>query len=287
MPVITVYQHGQSSGTPPMRNDHQRAKRDDVTGWSDKTARSNTRFLQSVSLDGLSGHGFAFTLTLRDCPESHDDWHKIRKAFTMRLQRSGMIRLHWVTEWQRRGVPHLHGVVYYPEHKEGDTIPLMKLGSSLPEKVISHWCQVAQQYTCAPWAQNIKPISDSLGWLQYLAKHASRGARHYQRSSASIPPGWKKTGRMWGKWGDWETGEPMKFTLSREANFAYRRLQRRYRIALARDSQNPASVVYARRMLKCNSRGLSEVRGTSGWIPERLTMTMIAFLAAQGHEIEQ
>ena len=105
MPVITVYQHGQSSGTPPMRNDHQRAKRDDVTGWSDKTARSNTRFLQSVSLDGLSGHGFAFTLTLRDCPESHDDWHKIRKAFTMRLQRSGMIRLHWVTEWQRRGVP--------------------------------------------------------------------------------------------------------------------------------------------------------------------------------------
>lgn len=276
MPIITVYQHGQTSGTPPMRNDHVRAKREEVTGWSSKTARSNTQFLQSVKLDGLTGHGFAFTLTLRDCPETHADWHKLRDSMAKRLARMGMSRLHWVTEWQRRGVPHLHGVVYFPDH-ETDHAP----------RIIEHWCQIAAPYNCAIWSQNIKPISDSLGWLQYLAKHASRGANHYQRSSESIPEGWKKTGRMWGKGGEWPTAEPMKFQLDRKGGFAYRRLIRAYRKSEARSTGKGYAIRSSRRMLKCNLRTLSEVRGTSGWIPERVTMTMLSHLAAQGHSIDQ
>lgn len=280
MPVITVYQHGQSSGTPPMRNDHVRAKRDDVMGWSDKTARSNTRFLQSVVLDSLTGHGFAFTLTLRDCPPEHSDWHRIVKAFIKRLQRMGLIRLHWVTEWQRRGVPHLHGIVYFPESADRQGIPLHA-------QIIYHWCQVAQIYVCAPWAQHINPISNSLGWLQYLAKHASRGAKHYQRSSESIPPGWKKTGRMWGKWGDWDIADPSRFYVSRQANWSYRRLVRSYRKSVSRDDGNGFAIKASRRMLKCNLRTLSEVRGTSGWVPEAVTMQLLRYLSDQGFVIEQ
>jgi hypothetical protein len=288
MPVITVYQHGQSSGTPPMRNDHPRAKRDDVMGWSDKTARSNTRFLQSVVLDGLTGHGYAFTLTLRDCPPEHSDWHRSVKAFIMRLQRMGMVRLHWVTEWQRRGVPHLHGVVYFPEASPNESpSEEMRLGMSYPERVISHWCQVAQIYTCAPWAQHINPITDSLGWLQYLAKHASRGAKHYQRSSESIPPGWKKTGRMWGKWGAWDVAEPSRFYLTRQGGWAYRRLVRSYRVAASRCDHNGFAIRASRRMLKCNLRSLSEVRGTSGWVPESVTMQLLKFLHDQGFPVDQ
>jgi len=276
MPIVTVYQHGQSSGTAPMRNDHDRAKRDIVMGWSDKTARSNTRFLQSVVLESLTGTGYAFTLTLRDCPDSHAEWHKLVKAYIMRLNRMGMVRLHWVTEWQKRGVPHLHGVVYFPP----------EAGVS-GQHIIDHWCTVAFQYTAAFWAQNVKPISNSLGWLQYLAKHAARGAKHYQRSSESIPPGWIKTGRMWGKWGDWDIAEPMKFHINRQANFYYRRLVRSYRIAAARSEGNPKSIRFARRMLKCNFRPLSEVRGTSGWVPEPVTLQLIHHLADQGFEVEQ
>tara|TARA_B100000513_G_C11887068_1_gene181117 strand:- start:38 stop:817 length:780 start_codon:yes stop_codon:yes gene_type:complete len=258
-----------------MRNDHVRAKRDDVNGWSAKTARSNTRFLQSVTLSELSGHGYAFTLTLKDCPESHESWHKLRKAFLMRIQRMGVIRVHWVTEWQRRGVPHLHGVVYFPDADQ-----------SIPPKIISNWLKVAESYNPARWAQHIAAISDSLGWLQYLAKHAARGANHYQRSSDGIPEGWKKTGRIWGKGGDWPIRDPIKFELSREGNFAYRRIIRSYRIAEARSTDRPSTVKYARRMLKCNLQSLSEVRGTSGWIPERVTMSIIHWLASEGHTIE-
>lgn len=274
MPVVTVYQHGQCSGTAPMRNDHVRAKREDVTGWTAKSARSNTRFLQSVSLDSLTGAGFAFTLTIRDCPENHDAWQKLRKAYTMRLQRAGMIRLHWVTEWQRRGVPHLHGVVYFPE-----TI------SNPVAAIEGNWLDLASKYTAAPWSQNSKPITDSLGWLQYLAKHAARGAGHYQRSSENRPASWNKTGRIWGKWGEWDTREPLRFDLEKSGNFAYRRLIRGYRRAAARDTGNGLTIRSARRMLKCNNRSLSEVRGTSGWIPEGLTLAMLSHVAAQGHSV--
>lgn len=275
MPVITVYQHGQTSGTPPMRNDHVRAKREEITGWTTKSARSNTRFLQSVTLESLKESGFAFTLTIRDCPLTHEDWHKLRDAYAKRLARMGMIRLHWVTEWQKRGVPHLHGVAYFPAAE-----------INYPARIISHWCQIAHKYTAAVWSQNCKHITDSLGWLQYLAKHASRGAAHYQRSAENIPSGWTKTGRIWGKWGDWDVREPLRFELDRSGNFAYRRLIRGYRKAIARSTDNGMTIRAARRMLKSNNRAISEVRGTSGWIPETVTLGMLAHLASQGHRVE-
>jgi len=255
-----------------------RAKRDEVSGWSSKTARSNTRFLQSVKLDSLSGVGVAFTLTLKNCPENADDWHKLRRAFSMRLQRAGMSRLHWVTEWQRRGVPHLHGVAYFPPDRSPEAYCNLILG---------HWLQIAERYVCAIWGQNAKPITNSLGWLQYLAKHASRGAGHYQRSSESIPDGWKKkTGRMWGKWGEWDTGDPSKFEVNMTAFHAYRRRFRAYRISEARSSCDWRSLKYARRCLKSNLASLSRVRGTSGWIPEEAHMAMVHWLAAAGYTVE-
>ena len=51
-----------------------------------------------VPLLGLSG-----SLTLRDCPPSHDDWKTLREALFFRLRRKGLYRLHWLTEWQKRG----------------------------------------------------------------------------------------------------------------------------------------------------------------------------------------
>ena len=97
MPIVTVYRHGATAGVPPMKNDHLRALRGEVGGWSEGATRRNTRFLYSIREDLLTGAGMAITLTLRTCPESAQAWHRIRRAWEMRMVRAGMTRLHWVT----------------------------------------------------------------------------------------------------------------------------------------------------------------------------------------------
>jgi hypothetical protein len=278
MPVTKLYPHGSTTGTAPMKNTHERARRSDVQGWTPKSARSNTAFLRSVTLDKLWGYGFAFTLTLKTCPETHQHWQKIRENYTKRLQRKGLIRLHWVTEWQRRGVPHLHGFAYFEDHMVGRSA------------LLEDWIKLANCYGAERWSQNVKSISDSLGWLKYLAKHASRGASHYQRSAENIPKGWEKTGRIWGKSGDWPTEEPLEFELDREANFKYRRLIRSYRISEARTPVRGKimtnSITYARRMLKNSNPTRSEVQGLSTWIPISTNLKFMSLLKSQGYNVE-
>jgi hypothetical protein len=76
-----------------------RGKRDTVTGWTDRSTRSNMRFLYSVDERYLDGYGFALSVTVKEALATSDDWHKARRAFLMRFIRMGMIRGHWFTEW--------------------------------------------------------------------------------------------------------------------------------------------------------------------------------------------
>lgn len=153
--------------------------RGDVQGWSEGATRRNTEFLMSVRTDQLTGAGVALTLTLRDCPPTADDWHKLRRAWEKRMVRAGMVRLHWVTEWQRRGVPHLHCAIWFPDAY--DTIT--------PTRA---WVEVASAYGAGLRGQHARIIDGPVGWFQYLAKHAARGVKHYQRTADSIPEGWQK-----------------------------------------------------------------------------------------------
>lgn len=283
MAIISVYQHGVRMGTPG-RNLNP-PKRGKVGGWSSQSARRNTTFLQSVVIDELTGLGFAFTLTVKTCPPTHDDWHKLRRAYFMRLQRAGAIRIHWVTEWQRRGVPHLHGVVYFPDP-----------GDSTSEYIRQHkavrdsWVPIARTYGALEYGQHVKPIADTLGWLRYMAKHVARGVWHYQRSPENIPAEWKqKTGRVWGHWGEWPTRDAMKFEVPREDGFRYRRLIRSWAIAEARSDKyvNGRNIRASRSMLKCNLRELSEVRGVGQWCPLDVALELIGFLASTGAEVDQ
>lgn len=93
--------------------------------------------------------------------------------------RAGMVRLHWVTEWQRRGVPHLHCAIWFPDAY--DTIT--------PTRA---WVEVASAYGAGLRGQHARIIDGPVGWFQYLAKHAARGVKHYQRTADSIPEGWQK-----------------------------------------------------------------------------------------------
>lgn len=283
MPTVKLYHQGSTGGVPPTKNNHDRTIRGEVEGWSASSTRSNTRFLYSVEHEKLHGVGFAITLTLRDCPESHELWHKLRRAFLMRLTRMGLIRCHWLTEWQRRGVPHLHAAVWFepdPAFEQHMQEAYFRF------QIISAWLELtASKYGSGWYSQHVKEISDSLGWTKYLSKHASRGVSNYQRNPEQIPQGWKKTGRMWGKTGEWPVGEPIAFDMSMEAFWAYRRIIRGYRKADARSSGNRFRIRSARRMLNCYNPKLSAVRGVSEWIDETINMRVMRHLQRSGYEI--
>jgi hypothetical protein len=276
---------------------HERAKRTAVVGWSKEAVRRHTKWLYSVKADDLDGQGIAATLTLRDCPEDSAAFHALRRAWIRRVERMGATRIHWVIEWQRRGVPHMHIAVYSDPHRS--TYSRTAFGESsrtaeLPRGInagdlIKHWIAVAEPYGVDAAAQDVKAITGAVGWLQYLSKHAARGAAHYQRSGK--PAGWEKTGRLWGHIGAWPVEEPLKFQVPQEAFFRYRRLVRSWRLADARSESDPVTrarrISSARGMLRCNDRPLSEVRGISEWIAQDQLISFLGLLASDGYDVRQ
>lgn len=260
-----------------MLNSHPRARRGNVEGWSDGATRRNTAFLRSIREDRLTGAGVALTLTLRTCPPTADDWHRLRRAWEMRMRRAGMLRLHWVTEWQRRGVPHLHGAIWFPNSY--DTIT-----------PVDAWCDLAERYGAGRRGQHARVIDGPIGWFQYLSKHAARGVKHYQRNAENIPEGWQaRTGRVWGKSGDWPIREAVRINLQDQHGdggwFAFRRLVRSWRVAEARAADDAYRLRSARSMLRCEDQSLSRVRGVSEWIPQEVQDGLLANLSVRGYSV--
>ena len=283
MRTLRVYRHGITVSTPPGYAPHKRALRDTVQGWSSGATRRNVAFLRSVDetrLDAPDTVGLAFTLTVKDCPPTARDWHALRRAFIERLRRRGLVRLHWVTEWQRRGVPHLHGCLWVPSAGPHFT------HTSLP--MLADWLALAAPFWAGAKGQHIAPITDAVGWLQYLAKHAARGVSHYQRAAENIPPGWQQsTGRVWGHVGEWPLTPPGDIHLTDAEYFALRRMVRAWRVADARSRPAPRgrAIVSARRMLSHHDRTLCELRGVSEWIPEHQAVALyqLARVACAGN----
>lgn len=260
---------------------HERAKRGTVQGWTRESVRRHTKWLYSINIEHLNGHGYALTATLRDCPESSDAFHRLRRNFFDRAARRmpAFVRLHWVIEWQRRGVPHMHMALYFDR----------ELTAAEKFRLVHHWVSLCEPYGATHSAQYLLPISGPSGWLQYLSKHAARGAAHYQRSGK--PSGWEKTGRLWGHEGLWPVEEPMRFDVPRSAYFRYRRLVRAWRLADARAEKDPDTrrrrIVSARGMLRCGDQSLSEVRGISEWIDQDTLLQFLALLSEDGHQVQQ
>lgn len=281
MRVLTLYRNGIKMGRAPAKNDHERGKRGEVVGWSPSAAKRNVDFLRSIASEKLSGFGYTATFTLKNCPDTSTDWHRLRRALFMRFERMGMLRCHWVTEWQRRGVPHLHGIFYFPEPVN-------------PATLVAHWLAVAQEFVVSPKAQHVREVTHIVGWFKYVCKHASRGHQHYQRTKGGIPKGWEKTGRVWGHTGEWEIMEPQKFMVDDDTFFRLRRIARRMAIANARvpekviaggvvvgEKVNGRNVSRMRRMLKHNNAELSRLRGFSEWLPIEYSIRLLELQVAQ------
>ena len=277
MPILRVYRHGLTGGIPPRVNVHLRALRGDIGGWTNRSTRSNTRFLYSVDERELDdGMGVAVTLTVRDCPASAAEWTRMRRAMVKRLERMGLIRLHWLTEWQRRGVPHLHAALWVKRRP----------GSPFwPSDVVDAWLAIASEHGASPRGQHVFPIVDAVGWFKYLSKHAVRGLGHYQRSSENMPASWETTGRMWGHVGEWPVGEPLRIELDNPGFYAFRRVVRGWRLALARAAGDASRVRAARKMLQSKQEAQGRVRGVSEWCPESLTLPILTHLAAMGYSV--
>ena len=278
MRIVKSYRHGFTLGTncyePSAKR--PRGERSTIGGWSHGSTSRNIAFLRSIDETALTGSGLALTLTVRDCPPSSDDWHKIRDTFFKRLNRLGLIRLHWVIEWQRRGVPHLHCAAFFD-----DTAPTL-----LPSLIVNSWCDLVAIYNASPFAQYVLPISDAIGWFQYVSKHAARGVNHYQRSPENIPEHWKqKTGRMWGKIGTWPTIPFAEVYLADSTFFMFRRIVKRWRIADARASNNKKRIKSAKKLLQVSEK-LGRVLGVSEWLPEQNLIQILFFLKSQGYKFE-
>lgn len=222
-----------------------------VSGWTAKAARRNRDFLWSIHCDQIPGQAVSVTLTVRDLPASAVEWQNLRKIFFQRMRDSKrVIAFHWVCEWQVRSwaaegrlVPHLHAAFMVAVDPE-----------SFCRFVISVWLELSAPFRSGVNGQHAVVIWDLRHWLQYLAKHASRGSAHYQRQLSAIPKGWEKSGRLWGYGGAWPRSEPLKVVLEDAAFFRLRRVFRRYEAAnlrtlsvrAARKDQSKLAVQYDR-----------------------------------------
>lgn len=304
MAVISILPNGTTSGNPNIMGNKNPPLRSETIGWNYQVSARLKKWLYSIPVDSLDGQGLAFTLTVKDCPEHSEDWAKLRDQFLKRMMRKDCIRIQWLTEWQRRGVPHLHGIAYF-------SIPMN------PDKLVRDWLDLSNKYGSGKPAQDCKPITSVLGWLDYLCKHAARSAVHYQRSPENVPAGWNKTGRMWGYRGDWVKMESIQFEIDQEGFNKYRRIAKALHHSKVRQRLNKAvqstikSIPYmtvpvclkqyirlsnkslfrefrsSRKSLQTSDVNMGRMMGTSDWIDQEQSLRIIAWLGSQGSQIHQ
>lgn len=277
MPVVKSYRNGVTAGCAPRKRTQTPAKRSIVGGWSASSTRGNQTFLYSVDASRLTGYGYAATLTVLHIPESSDEWHKIRRNLMDWLRRRGLVRLHWIIEWQRRGAPHFHLAFWLQEPMTGQFLV----------DFLHHWRKLTAHLESSINSQHVTPIHDAAGWFEYVSKHAARGLSNYQRSPETIPKKWQgKTGRMWGKLGDWPADDALRLDVPLRTYHRYRRMVRNWREANARaalrDAKSPKTrrqalrrITSARTMLSCPDPKLSAVRGVSEWIDQDTALLLL------------
>lgn len=282
MPKVTLMPFGIKAAMEG-RNKTARGRRGECRGWSTDAARRNDLFLRSVDPQGLlDGQAFALSLTVRDIPPTHQAWEALRKAFVERLRRMGMVRLHWLTEWQPRhqygtgSAPHLHGIVTF--HRCWCPVDRTYIRNT-DFMIREAWLAVSKQYGTSYKSQHVVPVTHVKGWFLYLASHCARGVKHYQRDAANIPQGWQKTGRMWGKSGEWPVSST-ELPFTEAAYFMLRRFIRSYvlskhRTELATGKHQERTlkrIRYVRRKLNRGSERLSRVISVSEWCPPEIVL---------------
>lgn len=276
-----MYLNGVTVHTSTPRANPVSGPRGDCKGWTPATATRQKKWLYSVDGGSLTGSGFALTLTVGPCPDDAETWARMRRAWLKRLERKWpLLRLHWVTEWQERMVPHMHVAVYFDDGAPatGDGVGRTQVPAQVGRLAMVEWLLVCDAFKleAAYEAQDVKPIADVGGWFKYMSKHASRGANHYQRMGH--PASWDKTGRMWGYVGEWPVSEPYEIPISRVDFVEIRRMMRHWARSEAACKGDYARLAYLRRAPARNNARESRFQAASEWIPEPVMLRLVEFL---------
>ena len=163
----------------------KRGDRARITRWTRRSAFSNTLFLLRLLYGKLPGTVWAVTLTVRDDP-GPADWQACRRRLTNWLAKHDTItHWYWSTEWQRRGVPHLHLLICTDQWTD------------IPDLMNAWQGRFAAAYRPGPLGQQCRQVDSAAEWAKYLSKHTARGISNYQRQT---PPAWQgqPVGRLWG-----------------------------------------------------------------------------------------
>ena len=150
---LATYEHDSNSPKPPERLPNR--------GWTKHASRRNNQFLYSVRIADVPGNGFSFTLTIGDdfdeCPTPVVFHGWINRLF-VELRRTGRMHCyHWVIEWQKRGVPHIHGVVFEEPGADGE---------SLMKTVIDVWLKYSSGTGARRIGQKAIGLNSTLIWLK-------------------------------------------------------------------------------------------------------------------------
>lgn len=272
MATLRVFPGGTSGGFRGGGHRVNETKRGEVKGWTPGSSRRLVAWLWSINADALArDDGWAITLTCGTTPDSAEEWHAVRRAFQERLRRSGVELQHWVVEWTRKGRPHMHMAVYGP--------------GRVDVHALVAWLDLCDKrgWPVSTKGQHIERITGVTGWLQYVSKHAARGVAHYQRQGA--PPGWEKTGRLWGKLGAWPVELPIEVELDDAQFHRYRRLARRWQQDRMRRAGVPAKV-WHRLGRQYGDPQKGRFMGISGWIPDAVSVTLIEYALEARTRIE-
>jgi len=259
--TVRIWPGGSSGGFAGAGHRLTDTKRGEVKGWTKAASRRLVAWLWSVNADALDrSDGWAVTLTCGVTPDSAEEWQAARRAFQERMRRHGVELQHWVVEWTKKGRPHMHMALYG--------------GGRLDIHALVAWLEVCDKrgWPVTARAQHITPITGATGWLMYVSKHAARGVDHYQRIGA--PPGWEKTGRLWGHSGEWPVFEPVEVDLERHQFHRYRRLVKAWQQARMRRAGVPA--VHIKKLgHRYGDRDRGAMMGVSGWIPDAVSFELL------------
>lgn len=300
MPKISIAPLGVNASMPSDHVNRRLPPRTAIAGWTEGAARRNRRFLMTVDPAQLDGIPLSLTLTVRDVPESGQAWNKLIDSLLKWCRRRGMTRYHWVTEWQERGAPHLHAVVYFdPEtlakHLDrdwgddgvGEYQTAAQAGAwgflaqALCIGLPNYWVHsLTAHLGTGGRAQHVVPVDGVVGWFNYLSKHAYRGAKHYQKAGASLPAGWTKTGRLWAKGGDWPCWEDERevddksFHRFRRITWRWQRSKALQRLRMGRQHGN-------RSQIRSALNELQHLRRSGSFQPRSDELTLILRMMAR------
>lgn len=202
-----------------------RGDRSAIHGWSWRSAKANSEWLQCLLPEKLP-EGFQWvTCTVGKDSPSPADWKALRRRWIDAMRKSAeragrTFLMHHVVEFQRRGAPHIHALI---------------LGAE-PFEPISRWLRLAPGVSLL--GQHCVAVRDAGAVARYQAKHGSRGFYNAQRAGAELNAEWREVtaGRLWGVRGDWSPylGEPIVIQIPDPDVDRIRRTWRRYQDARMR-----------------------------------------------------